>query len=84
MGHARPILVYLCSFQTQILQKNTVGFGGIQIRIIGVEGEHADHMTTTTMVLPDIKLTLLPRLQHGLVDEFIQYYSKRNTKPVNI
>ena len=47
MGHARPILVYLCSFQTQILQKNTVGFGGIQIRIIGVEGEHADHLTTT-------------------------------------
>ena len=47
MGHARPILVYFCSFQTQILQKNTVGFGGIQIRIIGVEGEHADHLTTT-------------------------------------
>ena len=25
-----------------------VGFSGIQTRIVGVEGEHADHLTTTT------------------------------------
>ena len=25
-----------------------VGFSGIRTRIVGVEGEHADHLTTTT------------------------------------
>ena len=42
-----PILVNFSSFQKQILQK-TVGFSGIQTQIVGVEGEHADHLTTTT------------------------------------
>ena len=31
----------------QIYRKN-VGFRGIQTRIVGEEGEHADHLTTTT------------------------------------
>ena len=29
------------------LYKKTVGFSGIQTRIVRVEGEHADHLTTT-------------------------------------
>ena len=43
MGHRRPRFVYLRSFQTI-----TVDFNGIRTRVAGVEGEHADHLTTTT------------------------------------
>ena len=42
------LFVYFRSFQTQILQKKTVGFSGIRTQIVGVESEHADHLTTTT------------------------------------
>ena len=31
-----------------VLFKQTVGFSGIQAEIIGIQGEHADHLTTTT------------------------------------
>ena len=34
-------------FSTTILQKN-VDFSGIETRIVGVEGEQADHLTITT------------------------------------
>ena len=47
-GQPRNLFVYFRSFQTQILQKKTVSFSGIQTRIVRVEGEHADHLTTTT------------------------------------
>ena len=30
------------------LYRKTIGFSGIQTRIVGVEGEHADLLTTTT------------------------------------
>ena len=50
MGHSRPLFVYFHSFQTQYYRK-TLGFSGIRTRIVGVEGEHADHLTTT-MALP--------------------------------
>ena len=36
------------SFQRHILQKQTVGFGRIRTRIVGIEGKHSDHLTTTT------------------------------------
>ena len=39
--------IYFRSFQTQIYRK-TVGFNGIRTRIVRWEGEHADHLTTTT------------------------------------
>ena len=42
------LFFYFRSFQTQILQKKTVGFSGIRTRIVGLEGDHADHLTTTT------------------------------------
>ena len=34
-------------FKHNIIEK-TLGFSGIRIWIVGVEGEHADHLTTTT------------------------------------
>ena len=34
--------------KTSLIQyRKTVGFSGIQTRIVGAEGEHADHLTTT-------------------------------------
>ena len=42
-----PIYIYFRSFQAS-LQLNKVDFSGIRTRITGVEGEHADHQTTTT------------------------------------
>ena len=47
LGHPRPLYVYFRSFQTQISQK-TVDYSGIQTWIFGIEGEHTDHLTTTT------------------------------------
>ena len=35
-------------FSNTNFTEKTVGFSGIQTRIIGVEGEHGDHFTTTT------------------------------------
>ena len=43
MGQSGPLFAYFRSFPTQILQKKTEGFSGIQTRIVGVEDEHADH-----------------------------------------
>ena len=37
-------------FKHNIIEK-TLGFSGIRTRIVGVEGEHADHLTTTTAQL---------------------------------
>ena len=46
-----PTQVSFCSFlffsNTNFTGK-TEDFSGIQTRIVGVEGEHADHLTTTT------------------------------------
>ena len=38
MGQPRPVFVYFCSLQTQILLKKTLGFIGIRTRIVRVEG----------------------------------------------
>ena len=45
------------------LYRKTVGVSGIRTRIIGVEGEHADHLTTTTA-------------QVGLVWAYVSYNTK--------
>ena len=42
------VFVYFRSFQTQNFTEKTVGFSGIRTRIVGVEGQHSDHLTTTT------------------------------------
>ena len=43
-------LFILVPFQTQIVQKS-VGFSRIRIRIVIVEGKHANHLTTTTALV---------------------------------
>ena len=35
-------------FSSTNFTEKTVCFSGIQTQIVGVEGEHADHLTTTT------------------------------------
>ena len=49
VGQPRPLLCYLRSFPAQYFTEKTVSFSGIQTRIIGAEGEHADHLITTTV-----------------------------------
>ena len=39
--------IYFRSFQTQILMKK-LNTNGIRTRVVGMEGEHADHLITTT------------------------------------
>ena len=46
VGKPRPIFV--CSLQSQFY--TTVGFNGIRTRIIGVEGRHAEHLSTALNV----------------------------------
>ena len=38
-------------FTNTTFQKKLVGFSEIRTRIVGVEGKHADHLTTTTAQL---------------------------------
>ena len=47
MGQSRPLLLIFNSFQIQFYRK-IEDFNGIRTQIIGVEGKHADHLTTTT------------------------------------
>ena len=47
MGQPGLFFVYFRSFLTQNLQK-TVRVSGIRTRIVRVEGEHTDRLTTTT------------------------------------
>ena len=42
-----PFFVYFCSVKHKFYKK-TVDFSEFWTRIIGVEGKHADHLTTTT------------------------------------
>ena len=50
MCHPRPLYVYFCYFQTNILQKQNAGVSMIWTRFVGVEGKHTDHLATTTTV----------------------------------
>ena len=49
-GKPRPLFVYYRSFHIQ-LHGNIVDFSEIRTHIVGVEGEHADHLTTSTALL---------------------------------
>ena len=45
----QPGLFFICfRFFKHNISEKTVGFSGIGTWIVGVEGEHADHLTTTT------------------------------------
>ena len=41
-------LFILILFNTQFYRKKNVGISGIRTWIVGVEGKHTDHLTTTT------------------------------------
>ena len=45
-GPTRQLFGYFLPFQQQF-NKNIVDFYGCRTRIVGVEGDHADHLTTT-------------------------------------
>ena len=45
--HPRHLFVYFCSFQDQFNRK-IVDFSGVRTQIVGVEGMHVNHLTTTT------------------------------------
>ena len=67
---------YFRSFQTQILQKKIVGISGIRTRIVRVEGEHADHLSTTTARHVVMGRTTAVDLYH-----FRFYYASRSMWP---
>ena len=52
MGQSRPFLFIFVLFKHKFYRK-TVDVSGIRTLIIGVEGEHADHLITTTAPLSD-------------------------------
>ena len=43
-GHPRPLFVHF----NQFIENKPEDFSGIQTLIVGVEGEHADHLTINT------------------------------------
>ena len=47
MANPGLFFVYFCSFKQQFYRK-IVNFSGIRTLIVRAEGEHADHLTTTT------------------------------------
>ena len=48
---SRPPASFVYCYRSFQIQKN-VHFSGIRTQMVGVEGEHADHLTTTTALLP--------------------------------
>ena len=54
----RPAPAFLVLFELKLYCK-TVGFSGIRTRIVGVEGEHADHLTNLDHHHGTISLILL-------------------------
>ena len=60
MGQPRPLLFIFVLFNHKFYRK-TEGFSTIQTRIAG-EGEHADHLTTTTASREMMFLQLKPKI----------------------
>ena len=54
MGQPRPLFCLFLIFSNTKFTEKTAGIRGIRTWIIGVEGEHADHLTTTTALNNDI------------------------------
>ena len=51
MGQPRPLFCLFSLFSNTNFTEKTVGVNGIRTRIVGIEGEHTDHLTTTTALL---------------------------------
>ena len=58
------LFLFFRSFQIQFYRK-IVDFSGIRTQIVGIEGEHADHLTTTTAhglnVMTSLSITKEPQ-----------------------
>ena len=48
MGQPRPLFCLFSFFSNTNFTEKTVGVSRIRTQIVGVEGEYADHLTTTT------------------------------------
>ena len=73
---ANPGLLFLFpSFQAQIFTEKNVGFSGIRTRIVRVEGEHSDHLTTTTAHAQTIISLPFPFALQLQCLLFLHYYS---------
>ena len=48
MGKSQPLFWIFLIFSKTHYTEKTVGFSGIRTRIVGVEGDQGDHLTTTT------------------------------------
>ena len=51
---ANPGLFVFFGLFTHKFDRKNAGFSGIRTRIVGVEGNHADHLTTTTTALKSV------------------------------
>ena len=72
MGQLRPLFAYFRSFQIQFYRK-IVYVSGIRTRIIGVECEHADHLTTALTYLLYGSIQISPKRLH--------FYTNHNSNP---
>ena len=76
MGKHRPLLLFSFFSNTNFIEK-TVGFSRIQTWIVGAEGEHADHSTTTTALV--FNMFILPRY----LDQ-IDYFNDKTKSSTNL
>ena len=53
--------VYFCSFSNTIFTEKIVDFSGIRTQIFVLEGEHADHLTTTTALALNFTFQIFSR-----------------------
>ena len=52
MGHIPGLFLFNSFLFKHNFYRKTVGFSRIRTRIVGVEGEHADHLTTARYQVP--------------------------------
>ena len=64
MGHPRPLFVYFRSFRIE-----NVDFSGIRTRIVGIEGEHADHFAVNTALPFELSLMFIFFLYQSFTTE---------------
>ena len=65
-GPATASFCLFSFFSNTNFTEKTVGFSGIQTRIVGVEGDHAEHLTTTTAQPGRCCCPWLPKCQGGM------------------
>ena len=71
-----PLFVIFVLFKHKFYRKKIVGISGIRTRIVRVEGEHADHLSTTTARHVVMGRTTAVDLYH-----FRFYYASRSMWP---